>query len=167
MSSRAIPAWLLAALLCTQPAFATDGGDFAIDNRQLRLKAPAGYAATRARSSRPSSDATARRASSTTGTSPIWARSRRCRRCGRRSAGPSADRSGRAIWVTNRCMLPHTKILEGRTNIRERISKVLFKEASPELSTHPFEKCLENTFPNVRSIVQNLRLGSINLVASK
>jgi hypothetical protein len=45
MSSRAIPAWLLAALLCTQPAFATDGGDFAIDNRQLRLKAPAGYAA--------------------------------------------------------------------------------------------------------------------------
>ncbi len=30
-----------------------------------------------------------------------------------------------------------------------------------ELSTHPFEKCFENAFPNVRSAFHNLRLGSI------
>ena len=37
------------------------------------------------------------------------------------------------------------------TPVRERIFQAFFKEASPKSSTHPFEKCLENTFPNVRS----------------
>ncbi len=44
-----------------------------------------------------------------------------------------------------------TKILEVRTDLRERLFEVLFKGALPKLSTHPFEKGFEETFPNVGS----------------
>jgi hypothetical protein len=43
----------------------------------------------------------------------------------------------------------------------ERIFKATFKDASPKSSTHVCEKCFENTFRNVRSAVQNLRLEHI------
>jgi hypothetical protein len=56
-----------------------------------------------------------------------------------------------------------TKILDGRTNVWELIFEVLFKATSPKSSTRPFEKHFENAFPNVRSAIQNLRLGSIHL----
>jgi hypothetical protein len=38
-----------------------------------------------------------------------------------------------------------------------------FGQVSTRLGLRSFEKCFENSFPNVCSIFQNLRLGSINL----
>ena len=80
----------------------------------------------------------------------------------------------RKVWTTIRCYYltnsqmaplyaPQTKILEGRTNIRQRIFKALFKWVSTLFGLLFFEKCFENTLPNVRSAFQNLRLGSIQL----
>jgi len=42
---------------------------------------------------------------------------------------------------------PQTKILEDRSNIRERIFDVLFKGTSAKWSTHPFEKYCEKYIP--------------------
>ncbi len=58
---------------------------------------------------------------------------------------------------------PQTKILERRSNIRERIFKALFTHVSTRFGLRSFEKCFENTFTNVDSAFQNLRLGSIRL----
>ncbi len=70
---------------------------------------------------------------------------------------------------------PQTKILERRSNIRERIFKALFTYVSTRFGPRSFEKCfenqpsadgpataVENTFPNVGSAFQNLRLVSIH-----
>ncbi len=61
-------------------------------------------------------------------------------------------------WLTflSKCLY------EGRSNIRERIFKALFKYVSTRFGQRSFEKCFENTFPNVCSTFQNLRLGTIN-----
>ncbi len=37
-----------------------------------------------------------------------------------------------------------------------------FQRVSTRFGLRSFEKCFENAFPNVRSVIQNLRLGSIN-----
>jgi hypothetical protein len=58
---------------------------------------------------------------------------------------------------------PQTKNLEGRASIRERIFKALFTYVSTRFGLRSFEKCFENTFPNVCSAFQILRLGSIKL----
>ena len=55
---------------------------------------------------------------------------------------------------------PQTKILEGRTNIRERIFEAPFKGVGTLFGLRSFEKCFENTVRNVRSAFQNLRLGA-------
>jgi hypothetical protein len=54
-----------------------------------------------------------------------------------------------------------SEYFEGRKIIWERLFEALFKRSSPKSSTHTLEKDLEKTFPNVCSIAQNLRLGSI------
>ncbi len=60
--------------------------------------------------------------------------------------------------LLNHFSFPQTKILKGRTNIRERLFEVLFKCVSTRFLLRSFEKHFENTFPNVRSAFQNLRL---------
>ncbi len=45
--------------------------------------------------------------------------------------------------------------------LRERIFKALFTYVSTRFGLRSFEKCFENTFPNVCSAFQHLRLGSI------
>ena len=45
----------------------------------------------------------------------------------------------------------------------ERIFEVLFKGVSTRFGRRSFEKHFENVFPNVRSAIQNLRLGSIKV----
>jgi hypothetical protein len=51
-----------------------------------------------------------------------------------------------------------TKILEGWTNISERIFEALFKGVSTGFGRQNVEKCFENAFWNVCSAFQNLRL---------
>ncbi len=62
----------------------------------------------------------------------------------------------------SRFYAPQTTILESRVNIRERIFKALFTYVSTRFGLSSFEKCFENAFPNVCSVFQNLRLGSID-----
>ncbi len=62
---------------------------------------------------------------------------------------------------------PQTKILEGRSNIRERIFKALFTYVSTRFGLRSFEKCFENAFPNVCPTFQNLRLGGVNFSSQK
>jgi hypothetical protein len=62
---------------------------------------------------------------------------------------------------------PQTNILEGRANIRERIFKALFRHVITRFGRRSFEKCFQNTFPNVCSTFQNRRLGTITLSYEK
>ncbi len=54
---------------------------------------------------------------------------------------------------------PQTKILEGQENIRERIFKALFTYVSTRFGLRSFEKCFENTFPNVWLAFQKSSFG--------
>jgi hypothetical protein len=63
---------------------------------------------------------------------------------------------GRIIMLSSSCYFTppsQTKILEGLTNISERVFEALFKGVSTRLGLPNVEKCFENA--------QNLRLGSI------
>jgi hypothetical protein len=67
------------------------------------------------------------------------------------------------IWVGKRVIIypSQTKILEDPTNISEQVFEALFKVVSTRFWLQNVEKCFENAFWNVCSVVQNLRLGSI------
>jgi hypothetical protein len=60
-------------------------------------------------------------------------------------------------------MLPivsaQTKILEGRTNISERVFKALFTYVSTPFGRLNIKKCFENTVQTVCLAFQNLRFG--------
>ncbi len=57
-----------------------------------------------------------------------------------------------------------TKILEGRTNLSERVFEALFKGVSTWFGLQNVEECFERAFWNVCAAFQNLRLGSINFI---
>jgi hypothetical protein len=58
---------------------------------------------------------------------------------------------------------PQTKILDDRTNVWDRMFEVLFKGVSTRFGLRSFETYFERVFPNVRSDLQHLRLGSMQL----
>ncbi len=60
-----------------------------------------------------------------------------------------------------------TKILEGGTKDEMRIFEALVHGSWPKLSTHALEKCFENPHFIFCSSFQNLRLGIIQLLATK
>ena len=85
--------------------------------------------------------------------------------CQKRDELPTAGLG--SIKVLRKLHGPQRKILEGRANIRERIFKALFTYVSTRFGLRSFEKCFENTFPNVCSVFHNLRLGTMNFIAPK
>ena len=58
---------------------------------------------------------------------------------------------------------PQTKILEDRTKYHACLFDAFFNNSLPKSSTHTLEKYIENARPFFCSVVQNLRLGSIEL----
>ncbi len=60
-------------------------------------------------------------------------------------------------------MVPKRRFWKAEQTFGNVFSKALFTYVSTRFGRRSFEKCFENTFPNVCSTFQNLRLGTIIL----